>query len=64
MDVFPLAAGLWVVIDPNHLTATRQAGGQPPRRILGISSAPVGSQAMASVGSSGLQPVQGRDAPS
>lgn len=54
MVVFPLAAGLGVVVDPDHLTSIRQRGRQPPRRIHGISETPVDSQAMASVGSFGL----------
>ena len=54
MVVFPLAAGLGVGVDPDHLTAIRQPGSQPPSRIHGITSAPVGSQAMASVGSVGM----------
>jgi hypothetical protein len=54
MVVVHLAAGLGVVVEPDQLTAFQQPGRQPQGRIHGITSAPVGSQAMASVSSSAM----------
>lgn len=54
MVVFHLAASLWVVVDPDHLTAIRQARTTTAEvesfDYLGAG----GSQAMASMGSSGM----------